>query len=157
MTRHQPILGTGDLVREVPGGGGAADGLAVQLVEHTRGQIDGVVVAAHALVDDGGSGGLASRFARDRDGAATVGVAVGLLAHEAVGEGNDLVGICGGDAAGAQPGVVVGDVSCAGAALRALATRAGAGAGAGRRGRSWGRSSSRSGRGGQGGRGRCWS
>lgn len=131
------------LVGEVPRGGGAADGLAGEVVEDGRGQVDGVAIAAHALVDDGGSGGLAGALAGDGDGTSAVGVAVGLLTHERVRECNDVIAIAGGDTARAEPSVVVGDVSSAGATLRALSARAGATSGAWWRGR---RSSGRRGR-----------
>ena len=62
-------------------GSGAADGLAVKLIESAMRQIDGVAGAAHALVDDSSGGGLARRVTRDGDSAATVRVAIGLLTH----------------------------------------------------------------------------
>lgn len=130
------------LVGEVPGGLGTADGLAGELVEDGRRQVDGVAIAAHALVDDGGGGGLAGALALDGDGAAAVGVAVGLLAHEGVREGDDVLRVGRRNAARAQAGVVVGDVAGAGAALGALAAAAAA-AGAGRSGGDGCRSSRR--------------
>lgn len=92
---HPALLSSSDLVGEVPGSGGAAHGLGIELVEDGGGQINRVALAAHALISDGSGSSLAGRVTLDGDGAATVGVAVGLGSHHAVGKGNDLVGVGG--------------------------------------------------------------
>ena len=98
------------------------------------GNVDGHAVAAHTSIDDGGGGGLA--FVADGDSLAAeavgVGVAGGFGVHEAVGEGDDVVGVGAGGAAGAEPGAVVGHVAFVGGA--AGATAAGGGGGDGRSG-----------------------
>ena len=79
-------------------------------------------MAAHTLVDDLCGGGLSGCNALDGDGLAAVGVAVGLGAHEADGESDDVLAVTVvGPAAGTETGLVVGDVSLAGAAGRTTA------------------------------------
>jgi hypothetical protein len=121
---------------------------ASQGLEESAGQVNGVVVASHALVD--GGTGLGDAVVGDGDGLAAV--AVG---HDAVGQGEDELcqavvgGAAGAGVGGAGGSVVVGDVTGAGGVLGAGTgvARAGGGAGAG------GRSSSGSSRRGRAGRG----
>lgn len=61
-----------------------------ELAEELLREVDASIDAAHALVADDGEGGVAGGRVVDGDSLAAVGVAVGLGAHEVVGEG-DLV------------------------------------------------------------------
>jgi len=125
---------------------------ASQGLEESARQVDGVVVTAHALVDDGT--GLGNTVVGDGDGLAAV-----RVGHDTVGQSKDELGsaVVGGAAragvGSSGSSVVVGDVTSAGGALIAGAgvARAGGGAGAGAGGRS-GRGSRR-GRAGLGGGG----
>lgn len=99
-------------------------------------QVDGVVVTAHALVDDGT--GLGNTVVGDGDGLAAV-----TVGHDTVGQSKDKLSetVVGGAAragvGGSGGSVVVGNVTSAGGALAAGAGvaraggRAGAGAGGG--------------------------
>lgn len=101
-----------------------------QLTEEVTRQIDGAVVATHALVDHNTSGGLA--VVCDGDGFAAV-----TIGHDTVGQGeNVLHGTIVGGAAGAGVGagggsVVEGDVTVARGALGADAGAAAASLGVG--------------------------
>jgi hypothetical protein len=117
---------------------------ASQGLEESARQVDGVVVTAHALVDDGT--GLGNTVVGDGDGLAAV-----TVGHDTVGQSKDKFGgtVVGGAArAGVGAGggsIVVGNVTRARGALAAGAgvARAGSGARAGAGGRS-GRGSRRS-------------
>ena len=97
---------------EPPGSSGTTDIELGELEERCVGEIDRVAFAAHALVDDGRSGGLAALL--DGDGFSAVWVAVGLGAHQTDWESDDLVDAAiVGLSTGAEAGFVVGDVSFA--------------------------------------------
>jgi hypothetical protein len=109
---------------------------ASQGLEESARQVDGVVVTAHALVDDGT--GLGNTVVGDGDGLAAV-----RVGHDTVGQSKNKLGgtIVGGAAragvGGSGGSVVVSNVTTAGGALAAGAGvaraggRAGAGAGGG--------------------------
>jgi hypothetical protein len=82
-----------DLVAEVPGGTGSAYGLVGQSTEGGGGQIDGVTIAAIALVDNFCGGGLAAGVGLDGDHPAAVRVVIGFSSHELKGKGNDALAI----------------------------------------------------------------
>lgn len=137
---------------EVPVSSGTADALCdSKAIKGSVGEIEIASDAAHALIDNGSLDGLA--LVVDGDGLSAEGVSVALLAHELVRERDDLVGrSVGGLAAGAEPGLVEGDVARAGGAGGALAVGgATAGGGGGGGGASDGRDDR--GRGGYGGGG----
>ena len=86
-------------------------------------EIDSVARAAHALVDDGGGGGLTGCLALNCDRLAAVWVAIGLSAHQFMGKSNDLLSVSVvGSSARAKTGSVVGDVASARAARGAFTT-----------------------------------
>jgi hypothetical protein len=105
---------------------------ASQGLEESARQVDGVVVTAHALVDDGT--GLGNTVVGDGDGLAAV-----TVGHDTVGQSKDKFGgtVVGGAAraggGGSGGSVVVSNVTSAGGALAAGAgvARAGGRAGAG--------------------------
>jgi hypothetical protein len=108
-----------------------------QLAEQVTGQVDGAVIATHALVNDGTGGGLT--VVLDGDGLAAV-----TVLHDAVGKGKDVldsavVGVAAGAGVGGSGGgVVESDHAVAGGTL-------GASAGASTDGRGRGRGRSRGG------------
>jgi hypothetical protein len=96
-----------DLV-ELPLDRGAADIEGSKLVEDGGRDVDGVLSTAHALVDNGGSGGLAVES--DADGLAT---GVGAVVLE-VRQSDNSVRLAVGTAARTEAGSVVGHVARAG-------------------------------------------
>ncbi|KFY44189.1 hypothetical protein V494_01590, partial [Pseudogymnoascus sp. VKM F-4513 (FW-928)] len=117
---------------EVPISRRATDALRdAETAERSSGEIEIASNAAHALIHDGSLDSLSTVL--DGDGLAAEGVSVALLAHELVGERDDVVGrSVRGLAARAESGLVEGDVARAGGAGGALPV--GGAAAGGRRG-----------------------